>query len=69
MRLRTGVVCALKYWANHDLGINQNIKNLSQDIINSPQHVFGNHENCHEYRTILHHRKKAVCTNKIITTT
>lgn len=49
MRLRTGVVCAIRHWSNQDLAINQKISNLSKDILNSPQHIFGDHENCKEY--------------------
>lgn len=49
LRLRTGVTCAIKYWGPQNLVTDQKIKNLSNDILNGPQHVFGNHENCRDY--------------------
>lgn len=49
LRLRTGVKCAIKYWGDQNQSLEEKIKNLSEDILNGPQHVFGNHQYCKEY--------------------
>lgn len=49
MRLRTAIVCAMKYWQKQDLPLHAKIISLRNDIINSPSHVFGSHEKCSSY--------------------
>ncbi|KAI5631791.1 yqaJ-like viral recombinase domain-containing protein [Phthorimaea operculella] len=57
MRLRTGVNYAIKHWSSRNLPFKQKISNLSADVLNGPQHVFGNHENCKDYFCVPEKRK------------
>lgn len=49
MRLRTGVKKACEYWGGQNLNTEQKILLLQKDILNGPEHIFGNHINCSNY--------------------
>lgn len=44
-----GVKAASKYWRETNLSIYEQIKNLEDDIMNSPRHYFGVHDKCKKY--------------------
>ncbi|XP_031330713.1 uncharacterized protein LOC116161496 [Photinus pyralis] len=51
LRCRTAVVKAIKYRRSEaNTSLEDNIKNLRKDIINSVSHIFGEHLNCSELR-------------------
>lgn len=49
MRFRTGVKKACEYWGCQNLGTDLKVELLKKDILNGPQHIFGNHSNCSDY--------------------
>ncbi|CAI6367305.1 unnamed protein product [Macrosiphum euphorbiae] len=49
-RLRAAVIKAVKYRKQQNyISYEDSVKMLKKDIVNSPNHVFGDHENCSDY--------------------
>lgn len=49
-RLRAAVIKAVKYRKQqNNIPYEDSVKMLKKDIVNSPNHVFGDHENCSNY--------------------
>lgn len=50
LRLRYAITEAVKYWKNkEDILYEEKLANLKKDLINGPNHVFGDHTNCSTY--------------------
>lgn len=49
LRLRRSVKGAVKHINSKDSNFNQKVINLKQDLINAPNHVFGDHKLCKPY--------------------
>lgn len=48
-RLRIAVKAAVRFRGTQNVPFTEQIKNLQKDIINSPQHIYGDHSQCENY--------------------
>jgi hypothetical protein len=49
MKFRTSIVCAIRFRKNEHTSFEQKTENLTNDILNAPAHIFGDHSKCAPY--------------------
>jgi hypothetical protein len=46
MKFRTSIICAIRFRKNEHTSFEQKTENLTNDILNAPAHIFGDHSKC-----------------------